>query len=102
MYKTGTGSFEDIIKSLKLLNSNNKSIHAAIRINIDKNNLNDTYELLEYIGKDNLNLINCTGDFRIVRSSTDACSAYSGNCFLEGEIGDVLFELWNEAEKTRF
>lgn len=58
--------------------------------------------MLNFIGKDGIDLTNCTVDFGIVRGSTEACSAYSENCFVEGEIGDVLFELWNVAEKEGF
>lgn len=102
MYKTGKGSFDDIIESLRLINSKGTSLHPVIRINIDKTNLSDTYELLKYIGKNGLDLTNCTVDFGIVRGSTEACSAYSGHCLVEGEIGDVLFELWNQAEIEGF
>lgn len=105
MDKQGKGTFDKIISVLELLNmkvGQLKSFNTIIRINIDKVNIEDTYELLKYIGKDGLNLTNCTVDFGIVRGLTESCAAYSSNCFVEGEIGDVLYDLWNAAEAQGF
>lgn len=102
MYRNGRGSFDDIISTITLLNQNSAKVHAVIRINVDKTNLSETYSLLEHLGKRGLNLTNCTVDFGIVRGSTESCSAYSSNCFVEGEIGPILFDLWNAAEKEGF
>ena len=101
MYANGKGSFDEIINVLRLLNERN-NIYAIIRINIDKTNINDAYDLLKYIGKDGENLTNCIVDFGIVRTEGSACAGYSSNCLLEHEIGDVLYELWNYAENQGF
>lgn len=105
MDKKGNGTFDKIIKVLQLLNEKVgtlKSFNTVIRINIDKININGTYDLLKYIGKDGMNLTNCTVDFGIVRGLTESCSAYSNNCFVEEEIGPVLYDLWDAAEKQGF
>lgn len=64
----GHGSYADTIKAIKLLNTI-KETHTVIRINIDKSNLESTYELLDEIGKKGLNLTKCHVDFGIVKSS---------------------------------
>lgn len=103
--KNGKGTFDEIINILRLLNEKIgvlKSFNTVIRINIDKVNISDTYSLLKYIGKDGLNLTNCTVDFGIVRGLTESCSGYSNNCFVEEEIGPVLYDLWEAAEQQGF
>jgi len=105
MDKNGKGTFDRIIDVLKLLNKKIgllKSFNTVIRINVDKINIDGTYHLLEYIGKNGLNLTNCTVDFGIVRGLTESCAAYSNNCFLEEEIGNILYDLWNAAEQQGF
>ena len=103
--KKGMGTFDSIIEILKLLNEKIgvlKSFNTVIRINIDKVNLKDTYTLLKFIGKDGINLTNCTVDFGIVRGLTESCAAYSNNCFVEEEIGPILYDLWDAAERQGF
>jgi len=96
MYQNGKGSFDETIKALMLLKEHRK-IHTVIRINIDKTNIDKTHELLEYIGKNSIDLTDFRVDFGIVRGETAGCSGYSENCFNESEIGDVLYDLWNSA-----
>lgn len=101
-YKNGKGSFEQIISVLEALNKKSRNIHTVIRINVDKNNLDEVSLLLEYLGKSGKGLTNCNVDFGIVRGSTQACSAYSGNCLSESIIGEVLSKLWEKAEEEGF
>lgn len=101
-YKNGKGSFLDIINALKLLDRYNQSLRTVIRINIDKTNIEETKQLLLFLGKDGERLTKCGIDFGIVRGSTAACSAYSGNCFADHEIGNLLEMLWLEAENQGF
>ncbi|MBS6114277.1 Cys-every-fifth radical SAM/SPASM peptide maturase CefB [Thomasclavelia spiroformis] len=100
MYKDGRGSFDKTISSIKLINSKENYIKPVIRINVDKTNIKEAYKLLEYLQNEGLS--SCRLDFGIVRGSTDACSSYSDNCFVEEELGDLLEELWNAAEKCGF
>ncbi len=101
-YKNGHGSFHDIIKALKMLDRYHQSLRTVIRINVDKTNVEETKQLLFFLGKDGERLTKCGIDFGIVRGSTAACSAYSGNCFVDHEIGDLLEMLWVEAEIQGF
>lgn len=101
IYSSGKGSFDEIMQNLRLLNERN-DIPTVIRVNIDKTNLEKTYELLDYIGKDGLGLTNCHVDFGIVKGDTTACSSYAGHCLVDNEIGDVLYGLWSYAEKQGF
>lgn len=55
---------------------------------MDKNNLDEVSLLLEYLGSNGKGLTNCNVDFGIVRGSTQACSAYSGNCLSESIVGE--------------
>lgn len=101
-YKNGKGSFEDIIHAIKLLSNVSNRLRTVIRINVDKTNTDEAVNLLAYLGKNGEGLTMCGVDFGIVRGSTSACSAYSGNCYVDYEIGDVLDYLWREAEKQGF
>jgi len=101
IYANGHGSYDATIRALKLLNSM-KEAHTVIRINIDKTNLESTYQLLDEIGKNGLNLTNCHVDFGIVKSNSAACAGYAPNCLSEDETGDVLYNLWKYAESNGF
>ncbi|MNK78569.1 hypothetical protein D3C87_982040 [compost metagenome] len=93
MYKSGRGSFDAVLAGIKLASA--RSLKPVIRINVDKTNLHETYELLELLEKEGLS--ECHIDFGIVRGSTAACSSYSGHCFSEEELGEILDQLWNVA-----
>jgi len=38
----------------------------------------------------------------INRSGTEACASYSGHCFVESEIGEVLKDLWIKSKECGF
>lgn len=100
-YKGGRSSFDDVIAAIERL-SEYPMINTVVRINIDKKNLLETDSLIKYIGKDGLNLTKCSLDFGIVRGTTKSCSAYSGNCIADSEIGETVAQLWNIAENNGF
>ncbi len=101
IYSSGQGSFDETMKALQLIDKSS-DIHTVIRINIDRDNIGSTYKLLNQIGKDGLNLTKFTVDFGIVRGETGSCPGYSGKCFSESEIGDVLYDLWSASEAEGF
>ena len=101
IYANGEGSFDKTMNVLRLLNERN-DVFTVIRINIDKTNIKDAYDLLDCIGKDSEALTNCTVDFGIVHVGPASCPGYSSNCLLDSEIGDMLYDLWSYAEKQGF
>lgn len=101
IYQNGRGTFDETINALLLLKESGK-IHTVIRINIDKTNIKETYQLLEFIGKKHIDLTKFRVDFGIVRGETKGSSVYSSNCFRDYEIGDILYDLWNFAEEQGF
>lgn len=98
--KNGKGSFDDVIRGIKTIYNRKDFLKPTIRINIDRDNINYTNDLIEYLSKENLT--ECGIDFGIVKGGTEACAAYSGHCFLDDEVGDILEELWNKSVECGF
>jgi len=92
----GEGSFDATLEGIKMVTKFDGIPNPVVRINIDKTNLETTYELLDFLYEEGLNC--CSIDFGVVKGDTPACSSYQNNCFLEEELGDILQPLW---EKTR-
>ena len=97
--KNGESSFDKIIKNLKLLLATENFPIPLIRINVDKDNLETTRELLRYLQSEGLG--KCHIDFGIVRGETEACADYHA-CFTEDELGDILESLWLMAKEEGF
>lgn len=88
----GKGSFCDTVEGIKLL-INSELPNPVIRINLDKTNYDNVFELLREMQRINLNV--CPIDFGIVKGNTPSCDNYKSNCFEESELGDLLAKLWN-------
>lgn len=101
MYQSGKGSFDETINALLLLKES-KKIHTVVRLNIDKINIKEIYHLLEFIGKNHIDLTDFRVDFGIVRGETTGSAEYSSNCFRDDEIGNILYDLWDFAEEQGF
>lgn len=100
MFKGGQGSFDQIINNIQKIIQKEDIVNPLIRINVDKTNIDNVYKLLEILNR--YNLTSCRIDFGIVRGETQACSSYSGHCFSEEALGEVLSDLWIAAEKQGF
>ncbi len=100
IYKNGKGSYDEVIKGIKLVHSRKDMSNPMIRINVDKENYNETFTLLENLK--NEGLIDCGIDFGIVKGGTEACASYVGHCFVDAEIGEVLDPLWNKLEELGY
>lgn len=100
IYKDGRGSFDEVMRGIKLLYNHKELANPIIRINIDKNNIQEVKELLVYLKSEGLE--GCFVDFGVVKGTTNACSSYTGNCFIEDELGDILDELWDILEEFGF
>ena len=96
----GGGSFEETLRGIKTVVAEQRLSNPVIRINIDKTNVENAYELLDYLKKEELDC--CAIDFGIVKGTTAACASYSGNCFLEEELGEILFPLWEKVKALGF
>lgn len=98
--KDGTGTFDEIIGALELLRENKDRLYTVIRVNVDKKNVANIRDLMEYLNSKNLNELGI--DFGIIRGSTDACSSYEDNCYVEEEIGELLEDLKAKANDMKF
>lgn len=98
--KSGTPTFDCVIDAIKLLEKYDGKISSVIRINIDKENFKEIPQLLSYIRE--VGIRSSKVDFGIVRSSTKACQNYESHCFEESEVGEILAQLWDVAEKMGF
>ncbi len=100
MYKNNKGSFDKVINSIKLICNKSDYVKPVIRINVDKTNLDTTFDLLKYLSDNNLT--SCNIDFGIVHGETQACSAYINNCINESQLGETLDLLWKQAKSLGF
>ena len=99
-YKDGRGSFDEVLNGIRMIYNNAKLNNPVIRINIDKTNIDEVKRLLVYLSEEKFN--GCYIDFGIVKGTTKACSSYTGNCFVENELGEILDGLWEELESMGF
>ena len=95
----GKGSYDKTIDGIKKLIESDLP-NPVIRINIDKTNYKNVFDLLEELAKDNLNC--CSIDFGIVKSNTPSCEKYDSNCLRDEEIPEVLKILWKKTEELGF
>lgn len=98
--KNGKGSFDEVIKGIKTIQKREDFKNPTIRVNIDKTNISKTEELLKYLAGENLT--DCGIDFGIVKGGTEACAAYSGHCFMDDEVGEVLESMWYKSLEYGF
>jgi len=96
----GAGSFDETIRGIKMVVNEQRLPNPVIRINIDKTNIENTYGLFEYLK--NHDLTCCSIDFGIVKGTTAACASYSSNCFVEEELGEMLFPVWQLLKSMGF
>ena len=96
----GEGSFEETLRGIHLVTADEDLNNPIIRINIDKSNLDETINLLNFLKEESLEC--CSIDFGIVKGDTPSCVSYTGNCFLEEELGKVLEPLWKKANELGF
>ena len=99
LYKNGNGSFDEVISGIKKVLNSDKLANPLIRINIDKINYQRTFELIEYLAKENL--LSCSIDFGIVRADSSANSTYTDFCFQNEELGDILEPLWEKVSSLK-
>lgn len=100
IYADGRGSYDEVLQGIKNVVNCYSLCNPVIRINIDKTNINRTYELLELLKEQGLT--GCYVDYGIVKGTTASCASYQSNCFREEELGDVLQPLWRKTKELGF
>lgn len=100
VYKNGDGTFDKIIEKVKLVKDYEQLPNPVIRINIDKDNIENIESLLKYL-KDN-ELDDCNYDFGIIKKTTAACASYQGTCFEDSELAAVIDSLWDKMKELGF
>lgn len=98
MFKNGKGSFDEVVDGIKRVKDFEKLPNPVIRINIDKTNLENAYELLDYLKSHELET--CFVDFGIVK--LDKKSPAYRFCFADNELADVLVPLWKKLHSLGF
>lgn len=96
----GEGSFDETLRGIHLVTADEDLDNPIIRINIDKSNLDETINLLKFLKEESLDC--CSIDFGVVKGDTPSCASYTGNCFLEEELGKVLEPLWKKSLELGF
>ena len=95
IFRNKEGSFTQVLEGIKKVKNKQGLNNPVIRINIDKNNIGTTLELIQLLDNENLN--DCFVDFGIIRDGK--CSS---NCFDDSELGDILEPLWNTLKELKF
>ena len=98
--KDKTGTFQQVLKGIKLVDQYYPKLFCCVRINVDKTNLEEIPRVFEYLK--NAGIKNVHIDYGIVRSSTTSCATYADYCLDEKELGGVLDGLWKLAESNGF
>jgi len=98
--KNGQPSFKPILENIRLLDEFYEKIGCVIRMNVDKVNMEEVETLMKILREQGIQ--HASLDFGIVHSVTDSCLGYSGNCFKEEELGEVLDRLWKTAAQQGF
>lgn len=99
IYADGSGSFSKTIDGIKKIKSSGLN-YPVIRVNLDKTNVDNIYNLLDYLCEIGLN--DCPLDFGIVKSNTPSCEDYEDNCLNDYDIPRVLNSLWQYAKAKNF
>lgn len=84
-------TFDKIISNLRLLKD--EEINATIRVNLDKNNIDDLSELFDVLKEKNLDSLNI--DFGHIKVFNKACSSLDNKCL----SGDMFSEKYRELSK---
>lgn len=100
MYKSGKGSFDNVIAGIKTTANNSDLPKPVIRINIDKDNYEKTFILIDYLAE--IGLTQYPIDFGIVKADSKSNENYADKCFSEDELGNILERLWIKLQEKSF
>jgi len=97
--KNGSGTYDRIIKSIKMVQEYESIPNPLIRINIDSQNAKSIPDLFDDLKEEGLNKSRI--DLGILKNITPACASFS-TCLSGEEISVVIPQLWKEAMKRGF
>ena len=90
-YRNGKGTFDDIIRNLKMLSQHNPS-EVTLRVNVNEDTIETTYEFIDYICDEGINdIVTATKFSPIFASQKDVmgCSNSNMNDDFSKRIGDL-------------
>ncbi|MEA1994449.1 MAG: radical SAM protein [Euryarchaeota archaeon] len=99
-YKNGDSSFDDVINGLRI--ALDSSVRVGLRINIDKNNVDEVPEFLEYLKLNNINSPNMGVLFERIFIVTEKCGPYKKHCIPPYKWGKEYIKLSKLAQKLGF
>ena len=97
--KAGNKTFWTILENIK---NASKYFTIALRINVDKKNLDSIYQLLDILCENKMNNENIYPYLGLVRPSTKACKNYSSFCLSEEEYAINNAKFIEELHKRNF
>lgn len=100
IYENRKGTYDRIMEKLEFLKDTYPELNTVIRINIDRENFEDIDNLFKDLENRGLNKL--TIDFGIIRDEAVSCGNISNICYLDEELGDILYKLWLKAVKRGF
>ncbi len=99
-YADGTGSFKDVIKGLRI--ALNSFPNVALRVNIDKTNINKVPEFLQWLKSNNLQHKNLIIGFGQIRTATEQSGRRGEFCIPEYSWGKEFLRLTKMAKEKGF
>lgn len=96
--KNNEKSFDKIINAIKVASESN--LRVSVRVNVDKNNINEIDEVIEVLKENNLlNNKNVYLYYAPVIASTEKCTIFTTNCFSMKEFAEIdnglMLKLYN-------
>jgi uncharacterized protein len=96
--KNGNGTFKKILENVKAAS---ETLRIVVRINIDRDNVDEIDSFLDLWNKEGLRQ-KIPFYFGQVQSNTEACADISSQCFSSREYSDLLVKLSKKAQEKGF
>ena len=96
----GESTYDKLVSNVnKLLNA---GFRVILRVNIDKENINDVDELIADLKKKISRYAEINVDFGKVSVFSEVCKSIESDCFDNKEYGDIILPLYEKIEKAGF
>lgn len=97
VFRNGKGTFDNVVKGIKLVKEYGKLPLPVIRVNISQNNYSRVVELIDYL--DENDLTDCYIDFGVI---FDSKNSSDNEVFNEKNIDGKLIRLWRLLREKNF